>query len=214
MKTHNFNSEEIENFKYGCNNLEDFLARIDKKQQENGYVVCQFVINGIKISEADEQRMKSFSLKDIHSLTLFFEEPNQLLIEIVQNWKDEIPKIIENADQLAGTIRTSGVENQIGSFIQLVESCQLLVQSLLSLSHVIDTHGLFDTGQWIIGEQMLAEAVGQTLKSFDARDTKALADIIEYDLANTLMTWIEIFNLLDKLITANPEAFYIRRDPI
>jgi hypothetical protein len=63
---------------------------------------------------------------------------------------------------------------------------------------VIDTQKIFETGQWYLSENLLAKAVGETLKIFDQKDSKTLADVIEYDLANALMNWLEIFDILVK----------------
>lgn len=213
MKQLDLTSEQIHSLRSTCKTIEELLLQVEQDQQAAGNVVCQFVINGIKLSESDENRMKNLSTNDLESLSVFFEKPENLLIEIIQNWRNEIPKIVDHADQLSAQIREQGVENHLTSFIQLVESCQLLVQSLMSLSNVIDTHKLFDTGQWFLCEKMLAEAVGETLRTFDQRETRILSDVIEYDLANALVSWIEIFNLLEQVIQSTPtQSPFIKRD--
>jgi hypothetical protein len=198
MKQISLNEDQIQTLKTQCHNIEDLIQQLESDQSIQGHVICQFVINGIKLSDSDELRMKSFQITDLSSITLLLDKPENLLKEIIQNWKNEIPKIIAHADGLASLIREKGIDNQISSFIQLVESCQLLVQSLMSLSHVIDTQKVFETGQWFLSEKMLAEAVGETLEGFSQKDSKNLADIIEYDLANSLVYWLEIFEKLDQ----------------
>lgn len=198
MKQLSLTADQINELKNTCSNIETLIQTIEADQQADGNVVCQFVINGIRLSDSDETRMKAFNISDLNSVTLLLDKPDNLLKEIIHNWQNEIPKIVAHADGLSNLIRDRGVESQITSFIQLVESCQLLVQSLISLSNVIDTQRIFDTGQWYISEKILAEAVGETLKVFDQRDSKTLADVIEYDLANALVNWLEIFEILDQ----------------
>jgi hypothetical protein len=198
MKQISLNSNQISCLKNSCENIEELIKQIEVDQLREGNVVCQFVINGIKLSDADEIRMKSLNISDLESVTLLIAKPENLLREIIQNWKNEIPKIIAHADGLSSLIRERGMESQISSFIQLIESCQLLVQSLISLSNVIDTQKIFETGQWFLSERLLADAIGETLNVFDQKDSTTLADVIEYDLANSLVNWLEIFEILEK----------------
>jgi len=198
MKELTLTRSQVEELKSKCRTIEELIKNLEINQQSEGNVVCQFVINGIKLTDRDEVRMRNLNIKDLESVTLLLEKPDNLILEIVKNWQEEIPKIITYADGLSSLVRERGVESQIASFIQLIESCQLLVQSLISISNVIDTQKIFETGQWYISENLLAEAVGETLKVFDQRDSKILADVIEYDLANALMNWLEIFNILVK----------------
>jgi hypothetical protein len=198
MKPISLTSAQVLSLKNSCKNIEELIKQVEIDQQKEGYVVCQFIINGIKLSDTDEIRMKSLNISDLESVTLLVAKPETLLREIIQNWKNEIPKIIAHADGLSSLIRERGIESQIHSFIQLIESCQLLVQSLISLSNVMDTQKIFETGQWYINEKLLAEAIGETLKVFDQRDSKILADVIEYDLANSLFSWLEIFEILEQ----------------
>lgn len=189
---------QVEELKASCRTIEELIKQIEMNQQKDGNVICQFVINGIRLSDQDEVRMRCLNIRDLETVSLFLDKPENLLHEIIQNWRQEIPKIIAHADGLSSLIRERGVETQISSFIQLIESCQLLVQSLISISNVIDTQKIFETGQWYLSENLLAEAVGETLKIFDQKDSKTLADVIEYDLANALMNWLEIFDILVK----------------
>lgn len=196
MKQISLSEIELSNLRQSCHTIQDLLQEVERHQQLNGQVVCQFIINGMRMSEDDEVRMKSLSVKDLKSLTVHFDNPDNLLVEIIHNWKLELPKMIEHADQLSQRIQKHGIENHISSFIQLVESCQLFVQSLMSLANVINTHHHFPNGQWILAEQQLSTAVGEALATFDKKETRTLADVIEYDLANALVSWIEIFELL------------------
>jgi hypothetical protein len=196
MKQISLSEFELDTLRQSCQTIDDLLVEVERHQQLDGQVVCQFIINGMRMSEDDELRMKSLSVKDLESLTVHFDNPDNLLVEIIHNWKLELPKMIEHADQLSQQISNHGIENHIASFIQLVESCQLFVQSLMSLSNVINTHHHFPSGQWMLAEQQLSTAVGEALSTFDKKETRTLADVIEYDLANALVSWIEIFELL------------------
>jgi len=197
MKQVSLETQQINLLKLKCKNIEELIHQVELDQQSDGNVICQFVINGIKLSDEDESRMKLLNISDLKTVTLLLDRPENILREIIQNWRNEIPKIISHADGLSSVIRERGIESQITSFIQLIESSQLLVQSLISLSNVIDTQKIFETGQWHLSEKLLAEAVGDTLKVFEKRDSKILADVIEYDLANSLVNWLEIFEMLE-----------------
>ncbi len=194
MKQHDYSASEISQLKSKCQTVGDLVKAVEDEYQNKGYVICQFVINDMKLSESDEHRLQDINTVELEKIKIFYENPDHLLHEIINNWREEIPQIIIKTDQLATKINSDGFENNLVDFIQVIESCQMLVQSLISLHVVLTPMNLIEVPSWNINEQQLASAVGQALSAAESKNSDLLSEIIEYDLANSLQSWAELFD--------------------
>ena len=176
--------------------LGQLIKALENEFSQRGEVICHFTLNGMSLSEADEKRLAGIGLHDIEFLEVQSESPKALMFGILENWGLELPKLIENAENLARSIKFEGIEGKLRSFVDLLDSCQFLMDSLRSLESVVtDTpHGL---ETWLAAEKVTATAIGETLKAFEKKDFVLLADVLEYDLPHSLQVW------LDQILTLN-----------
>ena len=68
MKTTNLGKSEIQQTYFDCENLRDLMLAIESRMQESGEVVCQYVLNGMVLQEADEARMSGIGIEEIKNL--------------------------------------------------------------------------------------------------------------------------------------------------
>jgi len=197
MKTTNLGKSEIQQTYFDCENLRDLMLAIESRMQESGEVVCQYVLNGMVLQEADEARMSGIGIEEIKNLEVRTEKPTALLFEILKNWELEIPRIIEQTDGLAKSMRADGPEGHYTAFVNLIDSCQFLIESLVSMDSVIETQFFLSRQDWSISEKQMSQAIHQALQSFEKRDFSMLGDILEYDLANSLQSWLDILVALN-----------------
>lgn len=179
--------------KYGseAKTLGDIFKLIERDLQTTGEVICQFRVNGMRLSQEDEVRMASFSLDDVDQIEVQSQKPTDLLFELLDNWTLELPRLIENTDQLAAGIRFDGLEGHLKSFVELIDSCQFLVESLVSLENVIMSNYL-TSEQWRSNTLLTSRAIGEALKAFEKKDFVLIGEILEYDLGHSLQMWKEL----------------------
>ncbi|MBX2996400.1 MAG: hypothetical protein KF681_16380 [Bdellovibrionaceae bacterium] len=192
MKSTVINRGELEQIYFGCDNLKDLIAQVEAEFQKRGEVVCQIIINDMALHESDEVKLGATLMTDIAKVEVRSEKPSALLIDIVHNWELELPKMVTLSDNLAQGIRLKGPEGQYTSFVQLIDSCQFLIESLVSMDSIIDTELFLDRQVWMQNEKMMTEAVGQALSAFEKKDFAILADVLEYDIANALQAWFDL----------------------
>lgn len=198
MNTTTLNHEQIEQNYFDCESLKDLMETIEKDMQASGEVVCQFIVNGMALHENDEKRLHGTPITDVQSLEIRSERPAQLLFEVLKNWEIEIPGIVSQTDTLAQNIRAKGPEGQYTAFVNLIDSCQFLIESLVSMDTVIDTAAFLDRHAWTKSEDQMSVAVGQALDCFERKDFAVLADVLEYDLANSLQSWFDLLKGLNR----------------
>ena len=191
------NRLEIEQSHFDCDSLKELMGAIENKMQVHGEVVCQYVLNGMALKEEDELRLSAIKVEEIETLEVRSERPTALLFEILKNWEIEIPRIIIQTDKLAELIRAQGPEGHYTAFVNLIDSCQFLIESLVSVDSVIETGLFLSRDLWIQNEKIMAEAIGQALDAFERKDYAQLGDVLEYDLANSLQAWFDLLKDLN-----------------
>jgi hypothetical protein len=149
------------------------------------------MVNGLTLTEEDEKKFGEFMLSEVDLVEVESEKPDTLLIEVIANWVESLPPMIKKSDELSNTIRLQGIENHLSAFVNLVDSCQFLVQSLMSLRTLCQNIPLVAGEKWKANEQLTARAIAEVLATFEKKDFVLLADIMEYDLGHCLQSWLE-----------------------
>lgn len=190
MNRTTFNIEKILEEFPQVENLGDLFKQIENKLANEGQVVCRFRVNNLTLSEEDESRIALAPLDEVRILEVDSESPIGLLFGLMQNWIDELPVLIQSADQLAKDIRFQGIEGRLKKFIDLVDSCQFLIESLISLESILKKE-MVNMDQWQKNKVMTARAIEDALRAFEKKDFVQLSEVLEYDLGNSLQEWLE-----------------------
>lgn len=207
MRSTLLQQSQLDQTHFNCETLAELIRSIETDFQSRGEVICQIIINDLPLHESDEARLAMTHISEIHKVEVKSAKPSQLLIDILQNWESEFPKMIEMADQLSTDLRLKGTEGgQYTAFVQLIDSCQFLIESLVSMDAILETDQFLNRQVWIESEKLMTHAVGQALQAFEAQDFTLLADVLEYDLANALQSWSDLLKSLGlRLKTENDE---------
>jgi hypothetical protein len=167
------------------------FSKMEKDLVSKGEIVCRFLVNGLTLTEEDEKKFSGFQMTEVEFLEVESETPKILLVEVLNNWVETLPGMIGKSDQLAGSIRLKGIENQMRDFVDLVDTCQFLVDSLMSLRTLCRDIAYVNGSQWKTHEELTARAIAEALNVFEKKDFVLLADIMEYDLGHCLQSWLD-----------------------
>jgi hypothetical protein len=177
--------------------LGQLMKALEQEFSKKGQVICQFKLNGMSLTEADEQRLANIGLGEVEIIEIDSESPDALMFGLLDNWTLELPKLIENAEALAKSIKFEGIEGKLKAFVELLDTCQFLMDSLMSLERVVTD---FQSRQiqspiglepWLLAEKVTADAIGEALKAFEKKDFVLLAEVLEYDLPHSLQVWLD-----------------------
>ncbi len=193
--------------------LGQVFSQIEKELQVRNEVVCQFKINGLALDEADEKRLAVAGLGDVEILEVRSQKPSALLGEVLINWVQQIPALIQQNDELSNDIRFKGVEGQLKKFVDLVDGSQLLFDSIISIDNVFPNLPLVKSERWKDAEKQTAQTIRQALAAFEKKDFTLLADVLGYDMGHSLQTWLELLDGLKKEIKDNTDVTdYLQRN--
>lgn len=192
MITQRYNADLILTEFPSLTNLSELFGALEQKTLSVGHVICQFRVNGMNFSESDEKKAQEMAIRDIEFLEILVDTPMNLLASVIQNWIEDLPRLVERADQLAAGIREKGLEANYTPFVRLIDDCQFLTDSLLSIRTFPIAAEAVGRPEWEDAEKATAKAVGESLQAFEKKDSNWLADVIEYDLANCLQNWHEL----------------------
>jgi len=190
MNRTTFSLEQILNEFPEVENLGDLFRRVENKLASQGQIVCRFCVNDLDLSEGDESRIALAPIDEIKTLAVESESPVALLFKLIQNWIEELPTLIQSADKLAKDIRFEGIEGKLKSFIDLVDSCQFLIESLMNLESILKKESA-NLDHWQKNKTLTARAIGNALQAFEKKDFVQLSEVLEYDLGNSLQEWLE-----------------------
>ncbi len=174
------------------------IKYFESEFQKVSEVVCLIKINGMALTEADEIKYAEVKLSELDSLEISSRTPEDILGEIVSNWLVEIPKMIETNDKLAQELRFKGPEGHLKSLISLIDNCQLLVDSMISIQSLFQSFAAVQSKSWKESQQMAAAAISEGLTAFQAKDYNLMADVLEYDLGHSLQIWLELLQNISK----------------
>jgi hypothetical protein len=92
------------------------------------------------------------------------------------------------------------------SLVDLIDDCQLLIDSLLSIQTVFSEMKYVQSEEWLGAQSKMSLAVGEVLAAFKNKNTTLLADILEYDMGHSLQLWLDtLINLRQNLGSAHTE---------
>lgn len=174
----------------------DLFRQIELELGKKNQVVCQFKINGLTLTEETEKRLREGNVHEIDLIEVLGQAPGDIMSGILENWCTEIPKMIDINDRLSQDLRFQGVEGRLKPFVSLIDSCQLLVDSLMSIDNLLTTAKTVQLEAWKKAEELTASSIGEALQAFQKKDFTLLADVLEYDLGHSLQSWQELLGQL------------------
>lgn len=186
--------------------LGELFRQVEIELGKKNQVVCQFKINGLALTEETERRLKDGSVADIDLLEVKAETSTALMNGILENWCVEIPKMIDINDRLAQDFRFQGVEGRMKAFVSLIDSCQLLVDSVMTIDNLLVSTQTVQAETWKNTERNMATSIGEALQAFQKKDYTLLADVLEYDLGHSLQSWQELLGQLMVEVKNDTEA--------
>lgn len=189
MITQRYSASQIQTLFPDLTKLNDIFAAFEKQAQDGGQVVCQFRVNGMTFSESDEKKAEEMTVGEVQNVEILVDTPMNLLASVIANWLEDLPRLVIRSDQLVEALRNQGLASQYSPFVRLIDDCQFLTDSLLSIRTFTVAADVVALPAWKDNEIAMARAVGESLESFEKKDSNWLADVLEYDLANCLQNW-------------------------
>lgn len=179
-----------------CTNLNELIQRIEIEQAKIGRVVCQFKLNGLKISEEDEGRMSNMPIDEILSLEIQVENPSVLVQEMVTTALELLQTLERSTDRLSELLAGTEETEYKKTFFKIIDDTSLLAECLSVVRHHFLNQFPDRRHLWFKEEEHLNGTLIDLLNAVQVQDQILTTEIIEYELANSLATWAELLKSL------------------
>jgi hypothetical protein len=184
--------------------LSQVFSDIERELQLNKQVVCQFIVNGMALREEDEIKFSTLPLKDVTTLEYLTEKTQDLVESVLGGWIEALPELIEKTDKLSVKIRTQGVTTHLRDIRDLIDNCQFLISSIISLKSILGDSVVASVSKWDEAEQWTEKTLAEALQAFEKKDFALLADVVDYDLNHGLLLWVGILKSVQAIFTGKP----------
>lgn len=202
-------SAEVEKFNRGdfqadpfssCGNLREVIGQIEGRARGRGRVVCGISVNGMRLSEQDELRLANTELKDIEFIEVETEDPAHLVRSTLDSQLALINEIERVGLACAEAFRRPDLSQAEALLLSLLDGCRWLTDSLMALRGAESWWASSETdlSQWNEAENDFRRVTKEVLGAVETKDLILLADLLEYDLANSLGRWRDQIKILQE----------------
>ena len=199
MERFKVSGAELRNFYNGNVDLSRVFNDIENDLRSTNQVVCRYVVNGLEISEADEAKFGTVSLDQVETLEYLTENSRELMGAVLRGWLEALPELIQRTENLSQRMRAQGLSGLLKSIHDLVQNCEFLIDSVMSLKELMgDQYLVASPVDWMKAEGESKKTVLEALRALENKDFVLLADVLEYDLNNVLQMWFEHLQALEK----------------
>ena len=110
--------------------LNDILVGTQTLIEEQGEVVCEYSVNGITLSEAEEARFAATSINEIETICVRSEKPLKLLDDSIEGCSQYIEKIMETLERASNLFRMGDVKGAHECHRKCIEAAEVFVEMI------------------------------------------------------------------------------------
>lgn len=178
--------------------LKEVFGDIEKDVQAEKQVVCRFIVNNYEFDEKAEKKFELMDLTEVETLEFWTDEIANLLPNIIQAWKLALPELMSHCDEIASEIRFNGFKGHYLAINRLIENCEFLVLSLISLKQTLGEEVIAQFMDWQETQDQMQHLVTEAYGAIEKKDFVLLADVLEFDLGHNLGQWLNFLNFAEK----------------
>ena len=145
-----------------------------------------------------------FHLKEVTTLEYLSERSSALVDTVIEGWIQALPELIGKCEKLSAEIRKQGIQHHLKDVRDLVDNCQFLISSIISLKNILGDAVIAAVPSWEKAESSTQNSLQQALIAFEKKDFAELADVVDYDLNHGLQLWLEILESVEAIYTGKP----------
>jgi hypothetical protein len=197
MKISNWSVDEIQRDFKNCLSLNDIIEGIQDRLRESGEVLCEVRINGMALTETDEDRFAESPLSEIRELAVKSSEVPNLIRDAQSSILDYLNEMMRVSLKVSEHFRDGRMEEAHAAFHALIDAAHWLMEMIEQFNK---TNPVSEAD----AEAQLLAVSQELLSVYQKKDYVLVADILEYDWTSTLEVWLSLIRNAD--ITRNSEV--------
>lgn len=194
MEAFNFTAQDIDGFFDESSRMSDLFTWIESEFAAQGKLVCQFVINGKRISEKEELDLAPQPITVAQRIKVLVQSEQELVVDVMNSWIQALPELESFIDNHLLKNKDIGSSSFIDEIIQLNEQQESFVESLMSLKRPLKRMNVNMLG-WEASEKALHHYVMQCVKAIETKNFVQLLQAVEYDGCEVFNQWKQQLSL-------------------
>lgn len=178
-----------------CENFGDFLSAIEKDCALKDKVICRIEVDGQELSESDEEKMRSHTLNGLAEIVVQIDDLLQVITNTVAELKTVIPILKHEALTLSESFRLHH-NDCTTKVLALLENFQHVIDSLTYIGSIGEQRkrNWQNSPGWRAAHGRSQATMNELIAAYENRDFLLIADVLEYELSETLESWIQAVN--------------------
>ena len=177
-------------------NVGEFIHKIETQLKVSGRLLCAIEVNGLKLSESDEQKFSSIRAAEVKSVRIGTSDIEQIIISTLVSMHDYIGNLKNYSLDVANELRGGDDEHVRGAVTTIIDSSEWIVETLKHLRLNL-TLGDELALAWLEAESDFLLVSQELFEAFKKSDFVRYADALEYDWTNALDKWLNLLSALD-----------------
>ncbi|MCB0408262.1 MAG: hypothetical protein KDD34_08665 [Bdellovibrionales bacterium] len=202
MKTRKWTFKEIAQSFPQCQTLSEIISCINEEVWKSKSVVCEIRVNESFLSEEDEIKHAQMGKEQIQTIEVNTQTTEELIQSSVRSYIQFIPQIKQAAIHCSEDFRELKFDEGQSLFTDVLDGCRWMTDALFLLkSSIHKWDGFLELGpEWQELERQYSRVVNELVQAYETNDTQLLADVLEYELSNSLDGWVHVFEKIDQKV--------------
>lgn len=188
MEAFNFSAQDLEGFFDESSRMSDLFTWIETEFAAQGKLVCQFIINGQRVSEKQELDLAPQPITMAQKIRVLVQSEKELVLDVMESWIQALPELESFIDNHLLKNLDVGSNSFIDQIIQLNEQQQSFVESLMTLKRPLKRMNV-NMEKWDGLEKALHHYVMQCVKAVETKNFVQLLQAVEYDGCEVFNQW-------------------------
>ncbi|MDR1081923.1 MAG: hypothetical protein LBQ79_13430 [Deltaproteobacteria bacterium] len=182
-------------------NLEEILLNLMEHPVTNGRIICSVVVNGSPYSEEVPHAALEVDRSSIETLVLDTQTLEDMGLSFLKTGPSYLGTLLEALPKIVESFRLGDEHEANEHFLNFLEALQLLMSMLEQTRHVLN---LWQGGDGENGSELtvyldgLVEVLNTLISLQEQKDWIFLADVLEYELSDSLRRLAEILPTLSR----------------
>jgi hypothetical protein len=190
MEAFNLTVQDLDGFFDESSRMSDLFVWIESEFAAQGKLVCQFVVNGKKISEKEELDLAPQSIRVAQNVRVLVQSEKELVIDVMESWIQALPELESFIDNHLLKNKDLSSTSFIDELIQLNEQQESFVESLMTLKRPLKRMNV-NMINWENSEKALHHYVMQCVKAVETKNFVLLLQAVEYDGCEVFNQWMQ-----------------------
>ncbi|MCX6639279.1 MAG: hypothetical protein NTW14_02190 [bacterium] len=177
------------------------MERLSKQAQNEGGTVLAVKLNGSDVTGRDRSQLDELPLGDVQQLEINTGDPKVLARATLYSVADFLEKLLTELQSTAELFRLGNSERSARSFLRCIDGLQVFMHTLESCRRLLgisfelifipsdDTENITSVAE---NRRALFGILDSMIEAQSDQDWVLLADMIEYELVQSLEDWREI----------------------